>query len=115
MGQEDAAAGRGLPGDRQIGVADDGRFSDETDDAAHSENACPRPPRIDAGAKRTRPAVIEVRDLDDRAAPPTLCPEAKAFSPPKCILCTGRARQSGLEGKMVDIRGEAGGCRHLKT
>src|SRR3546814_7161024 len=59
MGKEDAAARRRLPGNREIGVADDGRFSDETDDAAHSENARPRPARIDAGAKRTRPAVIK--------------------------------------------------------
>src|SRR3546814_19994784 len=109
MGQEDAAAGRGLPGDRQIGVADDGRFSDETDDAAHSENACPRPPRIDAGAKRTRPAVIEVRDLDDRAAPPALCPAAQAFSSRKCNPCPGGPAQARQQRKSV-----AGGPRRTE-
>src|SRR3546814_12243376 len=37
MGQQYAAAGRGLPGDRQIGIADDRRPTREADDAANGE------------------------------------------------------------------------------
>src|SRR3546814_2722428 len=68
MGKADAAARRRLPGNREIGVADDGRFSDETADAAYSENVRQKPARIEGGVKRTRAAVIKCRDLDDCAA-----------------------------------------------
>src|SRR3546814_7206770 len=38
MGQQYAAAGRGLPGDRQIGIVDDRRLTREADDAAHGRS-----------------------------------------------------------------------------
>src|SRR3546814_8420565 len=57
MGQQYAAAGRGLPGDRQIGIADDRRLTREADDAAHGEYAGSRPLRIDAGTQRARPRI----------------------------------------------------------
>src|SRR3546814_20743301 len=70
MGQQYAAAGRGLPGNRQIGIADDRRLTREADDAAQGEYEGSRPLPLDEVPQPARTLILQVAHLKDHPTTP---------------------------------------------
>ena len=68
MGDSDAAARRGLPGNGQIGIAYNWRLAGKAEDAGDAEDAGPRSFCIQTGTQRTRRVIRKRCYGDDLAA-----------------------------------------------